>query len=194
VKQYLSRQNASFRILDIGCGNGWFTHLLATSPGVDSVTGLDINEYELQHAVVAFGGQPKLKWFYGDLFSAILPLLHYHHITLNACVQYFPDFHLLIRRLNELLVPGGEIHILDSPFFRTEEVLQNAAKKSLAYYTAMGHPEMAKDFKPHLWSSVEVYPNRILYKPSRLSSLLRKLKSGSLVRHSNPYRWICIKP
>src|SRR5262249_43143357 len=161
-----------------------------SSPNVAAVTGVDVNEYELRQAADVFSSNEKLHWVYADVFASNLPLHHYDRIMLNGCVQYFPDIAKLITRLKALLAPGGEIHILDSPFYKTEKAGNSARKRSEAYYTALGYPEMAKGFRHHLWRGVEVFVPVTLYRPSRLSSLLRRARLGGLLKSVNPYKWI----
>src|SRR5215469_6131351 len=44
--RYLTSKEKALEILEVGCGNGWLTHLLAEIPGA-LVTGTDINFTEL---------------------------------------------------------------------------------------------------------------------------------------------------
>src|SRR5437870_3853887 len=51
---YVSK-NSFKNILDLGCGNGWFSNKLAAIQKKGKVTGLDMNKQELEQAVRIFG-------------------------------------------------------------------------------------------------------------------------------------------
>jgi SAM-dependent methyltransferase len=189
-RHYLLQRRQGLRILDVGCGNGWFTHLMSDFPKVQQVVGLDVNETELRQAAEVWGASHKLQWVYADIFTAALPLAGFELITFNASVQYFPDFAALIQRATELLAPEGEIHILDSPFYDSEEAQKAAQKRTLDYYTGLGHPELAAFYTPHRWSDVTPFRHEVLYRPAKMNRLMSRL---GLAEKQNPFAWICIK-
>ena len=51
---YLTSKKTSQKILDIGCGNGWFSNAMAQVSEKNKVTGLDINIEELEQAARVF--------------------------------------------------------------------------------------------------------------------------------------------
>src|SRR5687767_2559429 len=53
LHQYLQKKKRPLKILEVGCGNGWLSHLLSGIPGA-VVTGLDINRKELMQATRVF--------------------------------------------------------------------------------------------------------------------------------------------
>ncbi|HEY4209821.1 MAG TPA: class I SAM-dependent methyltransferase, partial [Puia sp.] len=69
--RYLARKKRSLEILEIGCGNGWLSHLMSDIRGAE-VTGLDINFTELQQAARVFNDAPNLNFIHGDIRSGIL--------------------------------------------------------------------------------------------------------------------------
>ncbi len=76
-------------LLDLGCGHGWFSALLAKNAKLQ-VFGMDVNLSELKQAARVFR-QTNLKFIYGDIFKAQLPVNNFDYITLNASVQYFEN-------------------------------------------------------------------------------------------------------
>ncbi|MBS1777798.1 MAG: class I SAM-dependent methyltransferase [Bacteroidetes bacterium] len=146
------RKQSSIKILDVGCGNGWMTHLLYEA-GFD-VTGTDLNMEELQQAEHVFGTDEKLKWLYANVLTDSIPGAPFDLIIFGASCQYFPDIASLTEKLLPLLSPGGEIHLLDSIFYSDGEVTE-AALRSKEYYTSLGFPEMAGYYHHHSLHSLK---------------------------------------
>lgn len=175
-----SKQNIS--ILDVGCGNGWFTNLIALNNNV--VRGIDINIYELEQACRVFK-KDNLQFIYGDIFKIDKPFRQaFDIIVLNASVQYFENFEILISTLKTFLKPNGEIHIIDSPFYSNNKRLE-AKKRTEDYYNELGFPEMSKYYFHHLLEDLELF--EILYKPNR--SLANKIFRSS----DSPFIWSRLK-
>lgn len=175
-------QHSFVGALDIGCGNGWFSNAMA-SQVKGKITGLDINEDELKQGHRVFGSE-KLSFCYGDIFQEIFPHGTFDLITLNAAIQYFPDLDQLASILKTLLRPGGEIHVLDSPFYPLSKI-PAARQRTLDYYTSMGHPEMADHYHHHSLDAIAALAGKPLYSPSRWRKMLGKVDS--------PFSWFCIK-
>lgn len=172
--------------LDLGCGNGWFTNKLASVS--KEVVGMDMNQLELEQAARVFDNN-RVHFCYGDIFCSNLPNGHFDLITLNACIQYFPDAKKLIHRLTELLSISGEIHIIDSPFYKANAV-DYARKRTAEYYAKLGFPEMANHYFHHDWDSLWPFKHEVKHNPKSLKERLSK-KLGVL---SSPFPWIIIRP
>jgi len=176
---YLLNKKPNQKILDIGCGNGWFSNKMAINN--NEVIGLDVNRLELKQAVACFKKE-NLDFAFSDLFTEDTVFHNqFNIITLNASVQYFKDFGLLINQLKKFLKPKGEIHILDSPFYVNSEI-HKAKKRTLAYYTKIGFPKMAQYYFHH--SKEHIMDFDILYKPK--SSLYKKI----LRQKDSPFMWV----
>ena len=167
---YLLNQNKPLTILDIGCGNGWFTNKLAQIKNT-LVTGIDINIEELEQANRVFQKE-NLEFVYGNIFE-LQPIYSnkFDIITLNASVQYFENLENLIFLLKSFLKENGEIHIIDSPFYPKNEI-ENAKKRTIDYYSKLGFPEMAIFYFHHSLEDLNSY--EILYKPSIIDKFLSK--------------------
>jgi len=179
ILNYLKNKNKPLNILDIGCGNGWFTNHMASIENVD-VIGLDINLDELSQAARIFK-KDNLKFVYADIFE--IPYFFenkYNIITLNACLQYFEDIEKLISVLETFLKPNGEIHIIDSPLYRKEEI-HNAKKRTKDYYSTLGAPEMSKYYFHHCIDNLQDF--EVLHAPKK--SKLHKLIS----KRDSPFFW-----
>lgn len=175
------------QILDLGCGNGWFTNKLSLDPKSD-VLGLDINWLELTQAARLFS-KTNCRFVYGDLFDLRWPAGSFDLIILNSSIQYFPSLTGLVNRLLELAAPGGEIHVMDSPLYKTENQARAAQQRSQTYYRGFGLANLPTFYHHHTRSSLEQFHSKLLYNPERLWSLaLRKwFKRGSF------FPWVRIK-
>lgn len=172
------KQKSYKNVLDIGCGNGWFTNIIAQNIEGD-IIGLDVNKEELEQGRRVFLS-PQLTFAYGDIFQAEFKET-FDLIVLNASIQYFPDLKLLFQRLKSLLSNEGEIHILDSPFYSTQKESQAAQQRTIAYYTQLGYPEMGQFYFHHQLSDLEGFKK--LYVPQK--TILQKIMN----RRDSPFLW-----
>lgn len=178
--KYLGNKNRGLSILDIGCGNGWFTNQLASVFKENKVIGLDVNSEELEQAVRLFG-KGKISYLYGDIFKLKSFEEQFDIITLNASVQYFLDFQKLFSILKLYLKSKGEIHIIDSPFYKKEE-LSKAKFRTEKYYKNLGFPQMTLNYFHHEITKVKDF--EILYMPNR--SIFHRI----LKRNDSPFPWL----
>jgi SAM-dependent methyltransferase len=180
--RYLSTRRRSPEILEIGCGNGWLSHQLAQIPGT-KVTGMDINFTELQQAARVFSNDPNLRFIHGDIDSGILGERQFDCIVFAASIQYFPSLKKVLFKTLSCLKSGGEIHVLDSPFYKPEN-LERAKRHSLAYYTSFGYPEMADYYFHHSIEDLRPFHHVLLHNPHSVRSRIFGGKS--------PFPWIRI--
>ncbi|WP_055443820.1 hypothetical protein [Lacinutrix himadriensis] len=101
-------------------------------------------------------------------------------ITLNACVQYFSGFKVLLSTLKTFLKPKGEIHIIDSLFYKPIDIA-DAKKRTLSYYTQLGFPEMASLYFHHSEENIQGF--EVLYK--KKNKILRKVLNVK----DSPFCW-----
>ncbi|MEZ5082789.1 MAG: class I SAM-dependent methyltransferase [Bacteroidales bacterium] len=184
VCHYFQKVNEKV-LIDIGCGNGWFSHLLAGNAGI-TVIGLDVNTLELEQASTIFL-KDNLNFLFGDIFNLSIPSESIDFVTMNASIQYFPDLDKLFDRLFALLKPGGEIHIIDSPFYAVSDEI-SAKQRSLTYFTNLGFPAMAKFYYHHTWERLANWEYEALYRPSGMNRLKKLLN-----KPDSPFPWIRIR-
>ena len=195
LERYLARRSRGkrIRILDLGCGNGWMANRLAMRAQND-VWAADINERELSQGARLFGRE-NLHFVYADLLSATgvpgypgMPFRDtlFDFVILAASAQYFPDFPALVGALRNILNPSGEIHVTDSPFYKNEAERAAARRRTLAYYTRVGVPEMADYYYHHLWRDAKNAGAKNLN--NRLTTKILQ-KSGLLA----PFPWLVLR-
>lgn len=185
TERFVNYLNRNFKkkvhILDIGCGNGWFSNILAAGNTHYHVLALDVNQVELEQAARIFK-KPNLQFACADIFEAQKEFVNrFDIIVLNASAQYFPNFSTLVSVLKTLLREKGEIHIIDSPFYAEKEI-RNAQKRSEDYYTKMGFPAMAKSYHHHALHELQEFD--VLYKPKN------KLLMKFYPRKDSPFMWL----
>lgn len=171
------------RILDIGCGNGWFTNLIAKS-NYARVYGVGVNLHELEQAERVFKKE-NLQFGYADIFDDFTAK-KYDVIVLNNSIHYFSDLHKTIERLKELLAPYGEIHILDTPIYSSEKRAKEAEERTNKYYKELGCPEMIGKYFHH--SNEHLNGFETLYNPNT-KAILNKLTG----KKDSPFKWIYFK-
>ncbi len=173
------------KIAEIGSGNGWLVNYMSKALPFD-FCGIDINDVELKQAARLFGGNEKMSFVCGDIFSQSFTGFSADVFVLAGAIQYFSDPKALLQRLLSLLRPKGEIHILDSPFYN-EKDLGAAARRGRKHFEKIGHSIMQNYYFYHSWESIQPVQYELLYDPS---SIVEKLKR--FVITDSPFPWIRI--
>ena len=183
--KYILKFNGNINLLDIGCGNGWFSAKVTEKKFINTYA-VDINKYELEQAARVFS-HSRLKFFYGNIFEDIFKERSFSLITLNSSIQYFPDLRTFINRLFYFLAHNGEIHILDSHIYKKDEI-ESAKERSASYYSSIGFPEMAKYYHHHSFEDLKDFHYSIMYNPG---NIFIRIKKSSGIKDS-PFPWIKI--
>lgn len=180
---YLKKRKNSPNILELGCGNGWLSHHLAELDQ-SIVWGIDRNERELLQAARVFNTYGNLSFLYADVFTAPLPQNAFDFVILASSMQYFDNVKTLLNTLLSLLAPGGEIHIIDSPIYRSHE-LHQARQRSMHYFQNM-RSDMHDFYHHHDWESLSEFKVTILYDPHSITSRIRR----AIIPYTPPFPWI----
>lgn len=170
-------------MLEAGCGNGWLCHMISDIPG-SRVIGVDVNFTELQQAARVFQDFPNLHFIYTDINSGLFRENKFDIIVFAASIQYFESLEEILGSALKLLKPGGEIHIIDSPFYSNSEI-KAAQQRSRIYYEEAGFPAMASCYFHHCLEELKPYHYSIMYNPRKLLNRFSKIK--------RPFFWICIR-
>ncbi|PTX63887.1 methyltransferase family protein [Kordia periserrulae] len=178
--KYIAIKKRPQTILTIGCGNGWFSNKIAEVSSENNVIGLDVNREELEQAARVFRKE-NLYFMYADIFKVSKKCeTLFDIITLNGAIQYFEDFEELITLLQSFLTENGEIHIIDSPFYKTNEIAA-AKQRTKAYYKDLGVPEMTAHYHHHDEKLVANF--EVLYQCKR--NIIHKI----LGKKDSPFSW-----
>lgn len=101
IRPYLGRA-----ILEVGCGTGTFTRLLAA--GAERVRALDIDPDFVAQARATLEAAPHVEVECGDVTQARLPQ-EFDTVVLLDVLEHIDDDVGLLRKLHAALVPGGRI-------------------------------------------------------------------------------------
>jgi len=179
---YLKNKNQSMSILEVGCGNGWLSGKLSTIKDT-TVTGTDINHEELEQAKRVFKNNTNCNFKEGDIRSLSFENT-FDVIVFAASIQYFSSFDEIIETAISLLNPEGEIHIIDSFFYSTDES-KKAKERTEAYYRSMGCEDMWPFYFHHQINSLKKYSHHFLYDPMAIKN--------RIFGNKDPFPWVCIK-
>jgi len=185
---HLRGKKGAFHLLDLGCGNGWMSRHLAEIPGWE-VFALDLNEPELSQGARAFSDDPHLTFSYGNIFEDIFPPACFDVILMAGTIQYFPEPVKLINCLFKFLKKGGEVHILDSPFYNHRTV-SAARERTKQHYKDLAIPDMTSYYYHHLFSSLKDFRPNLPYNPK---APIQRFKRKFLNCCLSPFPWIQIK-
>lgn len=100
------------RILDMACGTGYGTDVLAAAPGVTIVTGVDIDEDAINYAKKTYRNN-KIAFFQKDFFSFLDDKLFDTIVSLET-IEHINNPTRGIQHLLSLLKPGGRL-IISAP-------------------------------------------------------------------------------
>ena len=180
--EYLRSKNTSLVILEVGCGNGWLCHQLSTIERA-SITGIDVNNTEVEQAKRVFAHLTNVEFFHADISEQKIRLSQFDVIIFAASIQYFRSLKEILPCALSLLKPAGEIHILDSHFYKFSE-LKGAIHRSEEYFHSIGFPGMKEHYFHHCLDELTNYHYKVLYDPNAFSVFMKK---------KNPFPWVCIK-
>ena len=181
--QYLKRKKQSLNMLEIGCGNGWLSSRLSDT-GNCRVTGIDINSTELRQAERVFHGKKNLSFVSGDIRSGILNNAGFNIIVFAASLQYFSSLSEVFLAAFNHLHAGGEIHIIDTRFYRKEQ-LEAARQATRDYFCSLGFAGMASHYFHHCTEDLKKFNPQILFSPDSLKS--------KVFGNRSPFYWVSIK-
>lgn len=182
LMNHLKNKHKPLSILEVGCGNGWLSAKLAELNGA-LVTGIDANKPEIEQARRVFKNS-SVRFIYTTFNPEIFgKYVKFDVIVFAASFQYFSSAQTIIQEAKQLLNPGGEIHIMDTHFYDTEEA-KSSAGRSKNYYTNMGVAEMAGHYFHHSMDALKGLDYKIMFNPRNWFNRVAK---------KDVFYWIMVK-
>jgi len=139
--QLLAKKTGSFhRILEIGCGTGFFTKLLAELYPHAHITATDISQDMLNVAKNSLSAFKNISYELADGENLQLSG-QFDLIISNAAFQWFNDYHQAFRQFYNHLQPGGYLlyATLGSDTFYELHTSFKAARQSLDIKSSVHH-------------------------------------------------------
>lgn len=184
-KKYLSQKKSKLNILDLGCGNGWFTGQLAKEFHHNYFC-VDVNLSELEQAARVFDND-NITFIYADIAETALPTNTFNMIILNSTLQYFPNVSSLMKELFFISKSYVEIHIIETPFYSENEIMK-ARNRAQKHYLSIGHPAMASRYFHHSIDELKYLRYSYLYNPDSLKNKF----SNFIFEKDSPFPWIVV--
>jgi ubiquinone/menaquinone biosynthesis C-methylase UbiE len=181
--KYLSQRKTALQVLEVGCGNGWLSARLAKIKNI-TVTGIDVNVKELEQAQRVFGEKANLKFVAGDIKDGILEDKIFDIIVFAASIQYFPSLGEIITTALRQLSLQGEIHIMDSHFYKQPDI-NKARLSTKIYFETIGFAGMEQFYFHHCIDDLKKFNYHFTYDPAAWIN--------RLAAHKNPFYHVVIK-
>jgi ubiquinone/menaquinone biosynthesis C-methylase UbiE len=100
------------KVLDVGCGDGFFTRLLAESGG--HVIGLDNSDAFLRYASAIAGDKTNIDFVKGDVRRLPQENASVDVVWSAHSMHSYPDIQQCLREFRRVLRPGGLVAVLES--------------------------------------------------------------------------------
>jgi ubiquinone/menaquinone biosynthesis C-methylase UbiE len=170
-------------VLEAGCGNGWLAARIADVKNT-KVTGIDLNRLELMQALIAFEGRRNLYFIFGEMSEIRLKENSFDIIVFASSLQYFSSLNETIGNALRLLSEQGEIHIIDTPFYKESELIA-ASERTSEYYSCLGFQQMREFYFHHSLKELEPFNWKVMYNPNSVQN--------AFLRKKYPFHWIRVR-
>ena len=101
-------------VVDLGCGDGYFTAAIARQVGAGSVIGFDLDPIMLKQAHAACAGMSNCDWLLGDAMSLSRLLgASVDYVLIANTFHGVPDKTALAREIAKALKPNGRLAIVN---------------------------------------------------------------------------------
>jgi len=89
------------QIMEVGCGTGWLSNGLSQ---FGQVTACDLGAEIIEYAQKTY---PHVKFYSGDIHTLNLPTNYFDVVVTSEVLSHVPDQPAFLRRIADLLKPGG---------------------------------------------------------------------------------------
>ena len=102
------------KVIDLGCGDGYFTASMANLAGAGNVTGFDLDPHMLAQAQAYCAGFPAVEWMAGDAMAlSRLTVEKVDYVLMANTFHGVPDKTGLAREVWSVLKSGGRFGVVN---------------------------------------------------------------------------------
>jgi ubiquinone/menaquinone biosynthesis C-methylase UbiE len=98
---------ADSRVLDLGCGSGWATRLMAEIANAGRVAGIDISDEMIAQARAASPEHPNAEFHVGSAERLPFADGEFTHAFSMESIYYYSDMLAALSEVRRVLAPGG---------------------------------------------------------------------------------------
>lgn len=142
------------RVLDMGCGTGWATRLLAARVRQGSVVGIDISDGMIRRAQQASRQFSNITYQVGSAEKIPCGSNFFNRILSVESFYYYSDQHRALDELIRVLLPGGRLFILINLYKENPYSLRWVGNLGVGAH-ALSENEYAAMFRQHGFERVE---------------------------------------
>jgi SAM-dependent methyltransferase len=108
-EQAIRRMNLTdnARVLDVGCGSGWATRLIAETAVNGRVVGIDISDEMIAVAQSSSAGFPNIDFKVASAESLPFADAEFTHVFSMESLYYYSDLSTALKEIHRVLVNGG---------------------------------------------------------------------------------------
>ena len=179
-------------ILDVGCGSGWLSRILAARVPQGRVAGMDISDEMIRRAREQSAAFPNVEFLVGAVDAIPWQADFFTHAISVESSYYWPDPAKGIREIHRVLRPGGSAWIVinyyrDNPHSHQWGALLEipthllSADEWKSLFLAAGFSSAAHQFIPDLSPTPEVYTGRWFRDAAQMAAFKQ---IGALLLHA----------
>jgi ubiquinone/menaquinone biosynthesis C-methylase UbiE len=108
------------RVLDLGCGSGWASRLIAGEYGAEFITGIDVSDDMIRVAQRASTGFPRIDYQVASAADLPFPAGQFTHVFSMESIYYYPEPAAALKEVYRVLEPNGLICVVVDLFKENE--------------------------------------------------------------------------